>query len=93
MNKFNLPYRVGKKQKRAVLDCEGKEVVVFSGGREKEAQEYCDFLNSKEQSNKDIWKEIKEFIDTNYSFFTEDTRSKMKLGINEFIKNYNISKK
>jgi hypothetical protein len=46
---INTPkYRVGKKQKRAVLDEKGHEVVIFPVGREKEAQEYCDFLNSKE---------------------------------------------
>jgi hypothetical protein len=46
---INTPkYRVGRKQKRAVLDEQGHEVVIFPAGKEKETQEYCDFLNSKE---------------------------------------------
>lgn len=44
---FTPPFRVGKKQGRAVLDSNGHEVVVFPNGLEDMAQEYCDFLNSK----------------------------------------------
>lgn len=44
---FIPPFRVGKKQGRAVLDGRGHEVVVFPTGLENMAQEYCDFLNSK----------------------------------------------
>lgn len=45
--KISYPYRVGRKQKRAILDAQGLEVIVFAVGRENEAQEYCDFLNQK----------------------------------------------
>ncbi len=49
MNKKNFtpPFRVGKKQGRAVLDSNGHEVVVFPNGLEDMAQEYCEFLNCK----------------------------------------------
>lgn len=44
---FKPPFRVGKKQSRAVLDSLGHEVVVFPKGLESMALEYCEFLNSK----------------------------------------------
>jgi len=44
---FIAPFRVGKKQKRAVLDSRGYEVVVFPIGMEEWAIEYCEFLNIK----------------------------------------------
>lgn len=46
-NKFKPPFRVGRKQSRAVLDSVGREVVVFPKGQEGMAVEYCEFLNSK----------------------------------------------
>ena len=45
--KYTPPYHVGRKQKRAVMDSMGREVVVFHKGDESMAQEYCDFLNGK----------------------------------------------
>lgn len=42
---FMPPYRVGKKQKRAVLDANGKEIVVFPKGLEDFALEYSQHLN------------------------------------------------
>lgn len=40
-------YRVGRKSKRAILYIEtGHEYLIFPQGKEKECQEYCDFLNS-----------------------------------------------
>lgn len=42
---FVPPFRVGKKQLRAVLDAKGKEVVIFPIGLESYAKEYADFLN------------------------------------------------
>jgi len=45
-SKFEKPFRVGRKQNRAVLDGNGLEVVVFAKGLEEMAQQYCDFLNS-----------------------------------------------
>lgn len=44
------PYRVGKKQKRAVLDSKGILVVLFEKGKEDMAKEYCEFLNKKTQN-------------------------------------------
>jgi len=42
---FKLPFRVGRKQARSVLDANGLEVVVFSKGREDMASKYCELLN------------------------------------------------
>jgi hypothetical protein len=41
------PFRLGRKQKRAVLDAEGNEVVVFPKGREEFAELYVEFLNER----------------------------------------------
>ena len=43
---FQPPFRVGRKQKRAVLDANGVEVGIFTTGHEEAAQEYCDYLNN-----------------------------------------------
>lgn len=43
--KFAPPFRVGRKQKRAVLDANGKEVILMAKGAEHQAQLYCDYLN------------------------------------------------
>ena len=40
------PYRVGKKQNRAVLDKYGHEVVVFSKKNKDYAQKFADYLNN-----------------------------------------------
>lgn len=48
--KYQAPFRVGKKQSRAVLDSLGHTVVVFQKGDEYLAQEYCDFYNSTLES-------------------------------------------
>lgn len=45
--KFIPPFRVGKKQKRAVLDSRGYEIVIFPIGLEDLAQDYCNYLNKK----------------------------------------------
>ena len=42
--KFTPPFRVGRKQGRAVLDSKGIEVIVFPNSEE-QAQKYCDYLN------------------------------------------------
>lgn len=44
---FKPPFRVGKKQLRAILDSKGRTVYVFPRGQEKEALNFCHFLNSK----------------------------------------------
>lgn len=43
---FKPPFRVGKAQRRAILDSEGKEVGVFKTGNEEMAQVFCDWLNA-----------------------------------------------
>jgi hypothetical protein len=42
---FKPPFRLGKKQKRAVLDSIGREVIIMPHDSEKQAQMYCDYLN------------------------------------------------
>lgn len=48
---FTPPFRVGKKQKRAVLDSLGNEVVIFNVGLEDMAELYCDMLNETNYAN------------------------------------------
>lgn len=43
-DKFTPPFRVGKKQSKAVLDAKGLEVVFIQD--EKQAQLYCNYLNT-----------------------------------------------
>jgi len=42
---FTKPFRVGRKQKRAILDAEGQFVGVFNPGNENMAKMFCDWLN------------------------------------------------
>lgn len=44
---YHPPFRVGRKQKRVVLDNRGYEVVKFNYGDEEMAQDYCNYLNNK----------------------------------------------
>ena len=46
ITKYTAPFRVGKKQGKAVLDANGVEVVIFSNSK-LQAQLYCDYLNEK----------------------------------------------
>ena len=49
---FVLPFRLGKKQLRAVLDANEKEVVVFPKGCEYMASEYIETMNNELHSYK-----------------------------------------
>lgn len=42
---FTPPFRLGRKQKRAILDAKGREVIIMPNNSEKQAQMYCDYLN------------------------------------------------
>ena len=42
---FILPFRLGKKQNRAVLDANGQEVVIFPKGCEYLASKYVELIN------------------------------------------------
>lgn len=44
-NKYTPPFRVGRKQGKAVLDSKGLEVVFFMYS-EDQAKMYCDYLNN-----------------------------------------------
>lgn len=43
---YKFPFRVGRKQSRAVLDADGIQIVVFNQGYEDLAQLTCDLLNA-----------------------------------------------
>ena len=45
MKTFKPPFRIGEKQSRAVLDANGKEVVVFPKGCEYMANDYVKLIN------------------------------------------------
>lgn len=45
--KYTPPFRVGKKQGKAVLDATGREVIFFSDSEE-QAKKYCNYLNGKD---------------------------------------------
>lgn len=47
MKELSLPYRVGKKQARAVLDAKGLTVVVFEKGFERVAEAFCQYINQR----------------------------------------------
>lgn len=61
-DKSSPPFRVGKKQKRVILDSTGHEVAVFSKGREYLASSVCIMLNSIYNSGSDINDYIKTFF-------------------------------
>ena len=42
---FTPPFRVGRKQMRAVLDAKGREVVIFPNGLQTMAIDYVQYLN------------------------------------------------
>jgi hypothetical protein len=42
---FTPPFRVGRKQKKAILDGNGIAVIVMPHKSELQAQLYCDYLN------------------------------------------------
>jgi hypothetical protein len=43
-NKYTPPFRVGRKQGKAVLDCKGIQVAFFMHSEE-QSKMYCDYLN------------------------------------------------
>lgn len=45
MKKLTPPFRLGKKQTRAILDSSGNELVVFPKHREEYAKAFLEFLN------------------------------------------------
>lgn len=49
-NNLNPPYRIGKKQNRAVLDKDGNTIVVFDKGKEIYAKILIKSLNGKENN-------------------------------------------
>jgi len=68
MKTFKPPFRVGKKQGRAVLDSNGHEVVVFSKGCEYMANDYVTLINEDlygydgDASARDIAKKYKAAV-------------------------------
>lgn len=50
--KWKPPFRVGRKQSRAVLDSNGLELVIFPEGAEQYAKRFCEILNEDYQKSK-----------------------------------------
>lgn len=42
-------FRIGRKKRRAILHQDGREFLIFSKGKEKEARDYCEFLNNEKK--------------------------------------------
>lgn len=61
---MDAKYRIGRRSKRAILEIEtGHEFLVFPQGKEKEAKEYCEYLNNASPLKERI-KELEEQIET-----------------------------
>jgi len=45
-----MKYRIGRKQKRVILDEQGLEIAIFFKGHEELAQQTCDFLNTRKSN-------------------------------------------
>lgn len=54
---YKFPFRVGRKQSRAVLDADGIQIVVFNQGYEELAQLTCDLLNAHDRKQQAITKD------------------------------------
>lgn len=65
---YERPFRVGRKQNRAVVDANGIEVVVFKKGDESLANAFCDLINDsfiyvfKAYKNEEDYENNKFFI-------------------------------
>ncbi len=68
-HKFVPPYRVGRNQRRAILDSLGHEVGIFSTGQEAEATKYCDYLNNGGKPSELTFKDGEvEFCEVGFDF-------------------------
>lgn len=65
MKAFTFPLRIGRKQKRAILDSNGLEVVIFPVGNEKIAALTVELLN-QDYCNRKSFEEIGGLIKTRY---------------------------
>ena len=51
-DKWKPPFRVGRKQSRAILDSNGIELVIFPEGAELYAKRFCEVLNDDFRKSK-----------------------------------------
>lgn len=51
---FMPPFRLGRKNKNAVLDANGLEIIVFPEGSEFFAEKFCIFANKEQKTNENI---------------------------------------
>lgn len=87
--KFNLfMYRLGKKQKRAILTEDGHEVVVFPKGKETLAEKVCNLLNADFYS-KEKEQTIKDFLLWEQKYFDklEAGTRQIRYRINRYLNN------
>ena len=62
VNKYTPPFRVGRKQGKAVLDSKGLEVVFFMHSEE-QAKMYCDYLNNVSNNEVALKAFVEEFVE------------------------------
>ena len=63
-NQFHPPFRLGRKNKRAILDAKGQELAIMPHKNEIQAQLYVDYLNGTKtipESISDLEKEILDY--------------------------------
>jgi hypothetical protein len=79
------PFRVGKRQGRAVLDANGHTIAIFKKGCEDLAQEYCDIINARESriNHEKIQNRLIEVLE-------KETPESMKAWHNYYLRRKNI---
>lgn len=55
-----MKLRLGKKQKRAVLDLQGNEIVIFQKGKEWYAEKFVELFNKEYSTKLGLFEEIVE---------------------------------
>lgn len=72
--KYEKPFRLGRKQKRAILDANGIEVCVFPVGNEREAEITCGLYNGHYV----LYEHIIDLFDYDKTYSKADIINKIK---------------
>lgn len=82
-----MKYRLGKKQKRAILTEDGHTVVVFDKGKEDMAERVCKLLNEGQENNNNSQLDFKKIMGNIVSFFNKNKKNnkEMKNNLDEHI--------
>ena len=83
-------YRIGRKQKRAILTEDGHEVVVFAKGKEEMAERVCRLLNAEMEVNKissnpvvikSVYEHKRKMLNADWTYYRcEDCNERFKAG-------------